>query len=99
MSEPRVIRTFTADVIEYVADGFNFTGCTDRNPDYCACGEDSEVTCNVCDEPIEDGQLIQSITYPGNPYFDAYSPDQHWEHEYWHTVCPEDEPAGDGERG
>ncbi|MFC9786457.1 hypothetical protein [Rhodococcus sp. NPDC127528] len=41
-----------------IAKGFDFTGCTDRNPDLCACGDDTAPVCDVCGEWIEDGQRI-----------------------------------------
>ncbi|RDI32420.1 hypothetical protein DEU38_103153 [Rhodococcus sp. AG1013] len=42
----------------YIAKGFDFAGCTDRDPDLCACGDDGAPVCDVCDEEIEDGQRI-----------------------------------------
>lgn len=42
----------------FIAKGFDFAGCTDRNPDLCACGADYGAACNVCGEEIEDGQRI-----------------------------------------
>lgn len=79
------IATVKIDIHEVVATGFGFQGCTDRNADYCACGDDTEVTCETCCEPIEDGQLIREVTVP-----------EHWqdlggnyESRVWHVVCPE----------
>lgn len=81
------VRTHTITVTETTAEGFNFEGCSDRNPDACACSSYVEVICQLCDEPICDGELIQTVTYPTIHSVDYDSMDQEWETDAWHTAC------------
>lgn len=41
-----------------IAKGFDFQGCTCYRAEYCMCFEYMTPMCDVCDEPIEDGQRI-----------------------------------------
>lgn len=63
-----------------VAKGFSFTGCDNRDPDLCACGNDGAPACDVCGEEIEDGQRIVEI-------FHANGHDQYAEYEVMHARC------------
>ncbi|MFF8327854.1 hypothetical protein ACH49M_21405 [Rhodococcus qingshengii] len=64
-----------------------FGGCTDRNPDVCACGQDTGAQCDMCEQDIEDGQMIQTLTRSTYPYLPSHHRDQEWEHYIWHVDC------------
>ncbi|WP_234551477.1 hypothetical protein [Rhodococcus qingshengii] len=65
----------------------SFSGCTDRNPDVCACGQDTGAQCDICEQDIEDGQMIQTLTRSTYPYLPSHHRDQEWEHYIWHVDC------------
>ena len=93
MSEilPPVVRTLTANVIEKTAEGYDFNGCDSRYASHCNCESWTPVHCSLCDQEIQDGQLIHTITMPTNPYFDMLSMDQEWEETTWHVNCDDHE--------
>lgn len=65
----------------------SFGGCTDRNPDICACGQDTGAQCDICEQDIEDGQMIQTLNRAIHPYLQSHHRDQEWEHYIWHVDC------------
>ncbi|MGR6028987.1 hypothetical protein ACS7JX_19065 [Rhodococcus erythropolis] len=65
----------------------SFGGCTDRNPDVCACGQDTGAQCDICEQDIEDGESIQTLTRSTYPYLPSHHRDQEWEHYIWHVDC------------
>lgn len=73
--------------------GVAFTGCTDRNPDFCACGTWTPLLCASCDEEMHDGDEawgLQRPMYEGIP--DGHE-EQEWEYLTWHRNCPTPEGA------
>lgn len=64
-----------------------FRGCTDRNPDTCACATHEDPECEVCGEVIADGLMMTTVlrwTYPLLP-FDH--PEQSHESHHAHADC------------
>jgi hypothetical protein len=64
-----------------------FQGCTDRNPDVCACGKDDRIWCAACSEEIEDGQEAYFLSFPEHVYLSIDHPDQEWTTVWWHKDC------------
>lgn len=64
-----------------------FGGCTDRNPDVCACGQDTDEECSICGEVMESGEMCQMLTRPAHPGLPNHHRDQDWEHIVWHADC------------
>ncbi|MFJ7620039.1 hypothetical protein ACIQYZ_14685 [Rhodococcus erythropolis] len=64
-----------------------FGGCTDRNPDVCACGQDTDEECSICGEVIESGEMCQMLTRAVHPGLPNHHRDQDWEHIVWHADC------------
>ncbi|MDG3012164.1 hypothetical protein G4X40_18640 [Rhodococcus sp. D2-41] len=71
----------------FKADGFDFTGCTDRNPDVCACESSTDTECDRCANPIEDGQLIWQLDRVMFPSLPDGHDGQEWETHVWHDDC------------
>ena len=65
-----------------------FQGCTDSDPDRCACGE-AALLCAVCDEEIEDGMSAWTVSEKGRPWLRDDDHDQEWSHVWWHVNCDE----------
>lgn len=63
-----------------------FAGCTDSNPDNCACGE-SALCCTACGDQIEDGAHAYALTTPTCPWIDPDGEGQQWETTWWHDSC------------
>ena len=84
-----IIETVKINIEEVTAEGYDFRGCNDTNPDYCACGDDTEVLCERCSEPIEDGQLIRQVTIP-ETWHDLSG---NYELRTWHVECPDPEES------
>lgn len=63
-----------------------FNGCTDTNPDYCACN-DGAVCCDACGDEIEDGSEVWALTRPLYPWAAAEGDGQEFENLLWHTNC------------
>lgn len=64
-----------------------FGGCTDRNPDVCACGQDTDEECSICGEVMESGEMCQMLTRAAHPGLPNHHRDQDWEHIVWHADC------------
>lgn len=64
-----------------------FGGCTDRNPDVCACGQDTDEECSICGEVMESGEMCQMLTRAVHPGLPNHHRDQDWEHIVWHADC------------
>lgn len=67
----------------------DFRGCTDRNPDSCACADDfGAASCSRCGEALEDGDRVIDTTrwtlYDGDPEWRGLS-----DNETRHVTCPE----------
>ena len=86
-----------------------FEGCTDQNPEVCACAHDTQPTCVLCDREIEPGEQAWSRQWPCYETLPLGHKDQDWDVISWHNDCepatetppdpPEPEPALAGERG
>lgn len=63
-----------------------FQGCTDSNPDNCACS-DSPVCCDACGDEIDEGSQVYSAVVPCRPWAAPESPSQDWQVVWWHTNC------------
>ena len=63
-----------------------FTGCTDRNPEVCACSHEQPV-CHLCDRSIEGGEMVRSFEWPEYPGVPLDSPDQDWAVYTEHVDC------------
>ena len=79
---------------------YGFKGCTNRNPDVCACATDEDVECVVCGEVIEPG-VPTYARQEGQPWMDCDDPEQEWITLWWHATCdtrtrrtPPDSTAG-----
>lgn len=86
--ERKVIDTFLVEVVEEVASGYDFTGCSNQNPAYCNCETWTETICEICDQPIADGELIRRADYPADR---MDLKDYRTEHLAWHVECPDEE--------
>ncbi len=64
-----------------------FEGCTSRDPDHCACATDSDPICTNCEQEIEAGEMVQSVTWPEFPSVPLDSPEQDWTFHVWHVDC------------
>lgn len=64
-----------------------FGGCTDRNPDVCACGQETDEECSICGEVVESGEMCQMLTRAVHPGLPNHHRDQDWEHIVWHADC------------
>lgn len=64
-----------------------FAGCTDRNPDLCACANHEPPVCARCDQEIIDGQRVTNMlrwtVYDDDPE------SAEWDVETRHVTCPE----------
>lgn len=65
-----------------------FQGCTDVNPDVCACATDTQPTCKVCGEEIEPGVLAWSRQWPCYNTLPLDDPHQDWDVLAWHSCEP-----------
>ena len=65
---------------------YGFEGCTDRNPDVCACATPEDVGCSACGEVIEPGTLTYA-RQEGQPWMDTDDPEQDWITLWWHAAC------------
>lgn len=65
-----------------------FQGCTNSNPDLCACGE-SALMCAACDEEIEDNSRAYTMREKCKPWLADNDPDQEWQDVWWHFSCDE----------
>lgn len=73
-----------------------FQGCTDSNPDLCACGE-AALMCAACNEEIEDGAQAYTVREKCCPWLLDADPDQQWQDAWWHASC--DERSGGSQVG
>lgn len=64
-----------------------FKGCTDRNPEICACATNQDVECEVCAEVIEPGQLAIMVVRPEYPHLSADDSEQSYEYHWAHEGC------------
>ena len=64
-----------------------FTGCTDRNPDVCACSTDADVECAVCGNEIEPGQAYIAAWVMGNPHLPVDHRDNWCDPSHAHAAC------------
>lgn len=75
-----------------------FEGCTDANPDYCACATDQQPRCEVCGQEIEPGERAWARQWPCYNTLPLNHSDQGWDVISWHDQCPDIRvlpPAGD----
>lgn len=63
-----------------------FKGCTNTNPDYCACNE-GPVCCAACGEEIDEGAQAYAARFPLYQWMPPDAPGQEWEDQLWHTNC------------
>lgn len=78
-----------ARVVSEIGDPFpmyGFQGCTDMDPDACACATDTEVECSACGEVIEPGTPTNA-RQEGQPWLDPDDPEQDWITLWWHASC------------
>lgn len=64
-----------------------FWGCTDRDPDLCACGADDGVECALCGHEIAPGDVVQSTQRPTYDTLTLVDPDQSWDVHVFHVDC------------
>lgn len=79
----------TTAVVGAIGDSFpmyGFEGCTDRNPDVCACATAEDVECSACGEVIEPGTPTYARV-EGQPWMDPDDLDQEWITLWWHAAC------------
>jgi hypothetical protein len=72
-----------------VAQGFDFTGCSDWNgpAEHCLCETWEETVCAACDEPIRDAQQIGTEHRNATPWLPIGSEHIEWETIVWHIDC------------
>ncbi|GAA1099756.1 hypothetical protein GCM10009648_43990 [Tsukamurella spumae] len=70
----------------YVYEGF--AGCSDVNPDICACATTTDPTCMYCDREVSDGDQVLSAWVVDDP-FNRDRNDGHYQ--VVHEVCPPQE--------
>lgn len=63
-----------------------FQGCTDSNPDRCACSEPALV-CEACGDEIVEGMQAYVITVKDAPWLGDRDSDQSWSNVWWHATC------------
>ena len=73
-----------------------FEGCTDRNPDYCACATDVQPVCGVCGQEIEPGERAWARQWPEYNTLPLDHDDQEWCIVSWHDECPDTRPTPPG---
>lgn len=61
-----------------------FGGCTNTNPDFCACNEGS-IFCTACDDEIGEGEEVYALQVDVMPWTSG-DPDK-WEDMIWHARC------------
>ena len=64
-----------------------FEGCTDPDPDYCACATDQQPTCHDCGREIEPGELAWARNWPCYETLPLDHRDQGWDVISWHDKC------------
>lgn len=64
-----------------------FGGCTDRDPDHCACATDADVVCHECEQVIEPGEMVRSVQWPLYAGIPLDSADQDWDVFTFHDTC------------
>ena len=69
------------------AEYIGFDGCTNHNPDICACGTYTDEECSICGEVMEAGEMFQMAFRAVIPGLPEHHPDQEWEHSIWHADC------------
>lgn len=75
-----------------------FQGCTDSDPDRCACGEPALV-CEACQEEIDEGMSAYVITVKDAPWLTDDDSGQSWSNVWWHATCDQRPKVGGGSRG
>ena len=65
-----------------------FEGCTDPNPDVCACATDVQPTCALCNHEIEPGEQSWARLWPCYETLPRAHVDQDWDVISWHDECP-----------
>lgn len=65
-----------------------FEGCTDQNPEHCACATDRQPTCELCGQEIEPGERAWARQWPCYNTLSLAHPDQDWDVISWHDECP-----------
>lgn len=75
------------EVTTSIAEGIDFPGCTDANPNLCACENWAPPVCDRCEQDIENGQRVHELTRIAYPYLPVDDRDQEWEHFIWHDQC------------
>ena len=66
-----------------------FEGCTDQNPDVCACGNYEQPTCEICGQEIEPGEQAWARQWPCYNTLPLDSAEQDWDVISWHARCAE----------
>lgn len=67
-----------------------FEGCTDGDPERCACATDQQPTCEICAQEIEPGEQAWSRQWPCYNTLPLNDPDMDWDVISWHDECPSD---------
>jgi hypothetical protein len=70
-------------------EGTAFPGCTNNNPDLCACETWQPIECVACDQEIVDGTQAYTLATPEFPFLGDSHPDQEWSTVFWHVTCDE----------
>lgn len=63
-----------------------FKGCTNSNPDYCACNEGA-ICCAACGDEIDEGSEAWALSRPLLPWTGPEGDGQEIEDLVWHTNC------------
>lgn len=71
------------------AEDVTFQGCSDSNPDNCACGSWEPPSCNACQEDCKEGDEVLMLSAPDLVYLADSHPDQSWTYWLWHVRCDE----------
>ena len=64
-----------------------FEGCTDRDPNVCACATHQDPECEGCGETVEDGEEIVTVARVGLPTISTDSQLQWWDYHTAHAQC------------
>lgn len=82
-------------VLMYTDEYRGFQGCTDRNPDICACATDEDLECEVCGEVIAGGLMMTTLIRLSYPLLPDDHDAQVWETHHAHADCRAALASGD----